>query len=256
MSTQLDIGALSAAILSLSIYHAYAYGSVCLPSRSSSICPCIGMQLSRNIHNSSLWLEKHLRHDDASSDTAAIQTLRNAILVAIFIGGSSLTFAWNSLDAASVTSVYNEQIRHVIISTLLFCSFLNWANTIRYATHLGFIVGTLKLSHTEIIDAKVRRESKLNPGPAVDLETGMLMQDAAATNGRVRGASELPPAPLPPRPPAARTFPLFASRSRDEHDRHPDLDPDPDPELLERAFVKNQVRAVQALKHENFPNEH
>jgi len=215
------------------------------------------MQLSRNLKTSSLWLSKHLIHDDASSDTAAIQTLRNAILVAIFIGGSSLTLAWNALDAAAAPDIsFNDYMRLMILGVLLSASFLNWANTIRYATHLGFVVGTLKSAHSEIIKAKARREAHLISRTIVidghDMETGVVADEAKVARNELQsgacGYSSPPQEPaLPPRstlPPAPAETPsnsisstIFASQSRDEED----------PDYLERSFVKNQVRSSRTF---------
>jgi uncharacterized membrane protein len=80
---------------------------------------------------------------DAPSVTLAIQTLRNTILVAIFVGGSSFQYAYISLNGLESSSNVWQICRVVILATLLFSSFFCWANVIRSASHLGYYIGTI-----------------------------------------------------------------------------------------------------------------
>ena len=80
---------------------------------------------------------------DPQSVTLAIQTLRNTILVAIFIGGFSFQYAFETLNSLDTSSSKWQICRAAIVSALLFCSFLCWANVIRCASHLGYYIGTL-----------------------------------------------------------------------------------------------------------------
>ena len=143
----LNSGAVGASIGALGLYHLYAYGLV-LCVKSSPI------QLSRNIQNSGMWFDKHLKMKDPASVTLAIQTLRNTILIAIFIGGSAFQYAWLSLNALSTTTNINDQVRYIILGSCLFCSFLNWANTIRMASHMGYVIGTLDQRMSDVEAAK------------------------------------------------------------------------------------------------------
>lgn len=62
-----------------------------------------------------------------------------------------------------------EGVRAVILSTLLFSSFLCWAGTIRYANHLGFSVGTLDLKIKEVLQIEKLAKERLNGLQADDL---------------------------------------------------------------------------------------
>jgi hypothetical protein len=105
-------------------------------------------QLSRNLRNAVNWLIKHEEKQDAATVTLAIQTLRNTILVAIFTGGQSFVYATNALLAlkSKASPTMNDFLQTGIISSCLFLSFLNWANVIRYASHLGFLIGSFDVS--------------------------------------------------------------------------------------------------------------
>ncbi len=102
------------------------------------------VQLALNLANSGHWIEKHKEKDDPQSGTLAIQTMRNTIMVAVFIGGYSLNFAYSvvgNYDADNNSMRMN--VRAIILTILLFASFLCWACVIRHASHLGYMVGTL-----------------------------------------------------------------------------------------------------------------
>lgn len=104
-------------------------------------------QLGRNYYNMILWSDKHAEKPDAPSVTLAIQTLRNTILVGIFIGGASLQYAANACDfLVRPVGPISPQIfcRELILGGLLFISFLNWTQVIRFANHLGYWIGTLE----------------------------------------------------------------------------------------------------------------
>jgi hypothetical protein len=143
----LNSGAVGASIGALGLYHLYAYGFV-LCVKSSPI------QLSRNIQNSGMWFDKHTKMKDPASVTLAIQTLRNTILIAIFIGGSAFQYAWLSLNGLATATNINDQVRSIILGCCLFCSFLNWANTIRMASHMGYVIGTLDQRMADVEAAK------------------------------------------------------------------------------------------------------
>ena len=99
------------------------------------------IQLRRNIDNALIWVDKHASKPDAPNVTLAIQTLRNTILVAIFIGGASFQFAFNILSTENESTDMIKEFRNLVIAAYLFCSFLNWAFVIRCASHLGYRIG-------------------------------------------------------------------------------------------------------------------
>jgi hypothetical protein len=74
-----DIAAIAVSSGVLIGYHAYLYLAVFLYMNDN-------IQLSTNMKNSIWWLKKHELKGDAPTVTLAIQTFRNTILVAIFVG--------------------------------------------------------------------------------------------------------------------------------------------------------------------------
>ena len=88
-----------------------------------------------NLRNAKLWVMKHhSQAEDNSSILLAVHTLRNTILVGIFVGGSSFTFLLQTLG--SVTSLEREGtsfIRSVILGSFFGLSFLCWTTVIRCA---------------------------------------------------------------------------------------------------------------------------
>ena len=96
----------------------------------------------------------------------AVHTLRNTIFVSIFIGGSSFQYGFMFLNAKK--SSITEEVRSIILAILLFSSFLCWADTIRYANHLGYSIGALdfKLKENEVKRnlEKQRDENNMDEG--------------------------------------------------------------------------------------------
>ena len=110
-------------------------------------------QLGRNLEMMILWSQKHAEQQDPASVTLAVQTMRNSIIVAIFVGGAALQAGTQILNFGEQ---YTYQVgrpdtfpsmplmvRAGIIATLLIMSFLNWALVIRYNNHAGFMIGAL-----------------------------------------------------------------------------------------------------------------
>ena len=62
----------------------------------------------------------------------------------IFIGGASLQYAVLALNPVRVTDNTVVKIRVGLLAALHIGSFLNWASLIRYASHCGFLVGSLE----------------------------------------------------------------------------------------------------------------
>lgn len=136
----------------LSSYIAYMYIAVLF-------FDCESIRLAKNLENGVAWLMKHNERDDAGSVTLAIQTLRNTILVAIFIGGESFVFAYNVINSYSSDTSAWESTRVGIIATFLFLSFISWAGVIRLASHLGYYIGALSV-----------RKKQMNENTADELE--------------------------------------------------------------------------------------
>lgn len=131
--TLFDAVGLAASIFVLAAYHTIFY----YHQRTA------GMQLSFNIRNVAHWLHKHKVKSDPQSGTLAIHTLRNTIMVGVFIGGYALNTAYTSaLDYINGLNK-RKQVRALCLAILLFGSFLCWAIVIRHAAHLGYMIGTL-----------------------------------------------------------------------------------------------------------------
>jgi hypothetical protein len=100
-------------------------------------------RLNPNVQNAYYWVSKHFTKADAPSTVLALHVVRNTILISIFIGGNSFTIAYNYLNAFPGTQVDSVMgVRNIIISTFLFCSFLNFASVIRSSSHLGYLLGS------------------------------------------------------------------------------------------------------------------
>ena len=130
-----NIGSIVISLSLFAIYHIITYNAVYSKSKS--------ITLYKNLINSRYWIEKHKSKDDAPTVTLAIQTLRNTILVAIFLGGGSFTAAYSTLNALSDANGINDECRRIILSVLLMISFLFFASVIRAASHLGYQLGLL-----------------------------------------------------------------------------------------------------------------
>ena len=159
-------------------------------------------QLSLNILSSYNWINKHASVSDPASCTLAVQTLRNAMIVGVFVGGSSLQFAYAYANSYSPDMNIKSKIRSAILSILLFFSFLCWANVIRIASHLSFLVGTLdkkffmNTSYHELGAHPFEEELGLHATNAIKNgtdtstktvpteETALIVRDRVATEGK------------------------------------------------------------------------
>lgn len=169
--------AVGIAIGTLISYHIYLYlGVFLLPNQPKHAKHVKKTQLAQMIDNASFWVKKHQEKEDAANVTLAIQTLRNTILVAIFVGGSALNLG------LSYSNGYNDEhdtafrVRAIILSILCFCSFLSWVMVIRYASQVGYLIGTINLPRYKEV-----------PKAAT---TG-------ATEGKVEGSSSTSMIPVP-----------------------------------------------------------
>jgi hypothetical protein len=97
--------------------------------------------LGANLAYAAAWLERHLKKEDPPSVTLAIQTIRNTIIVAVFVGGYAINFAFYYMNSIYLYSDLPYQMRSIILAIFLFLSFLAWASVIRLASHLGYIIG-------------------------------------------------------------------------------------------------------------------
>ena len=102
------------------------------------------IQTAKTGNSALLWLKKHRERTDSPHTTVAIQSIRNSMYVAIFVGGASFLSAATLLN--SFPNVHNpyQKIRIVILGLILFLSFLSWASVLRSSSHLGYLTGVLK----------------------------------------------------------------------------------------------------------------
>ena len=164
-----NIGSIVISLSLFAIYHLITYGAVY--NRSKSI------KLYKNLINSKHWVQKHKIKDDAPSVTLAIQTLRNTILVAIFLGGGAFTSAFNTLNNLNTTvSSTIDKTRQIILSVLLMLSFLGFASVIRAASHLGYQLGTL---YKKTIHSEVSSDTISDSIQDIDLENNKKNDDAS-----------------------------------------------------------------------------
>lgn len=172
MLEALDIAAITFSLSMLGIYHIHLYSSVILLKNSKA-------QLSKMIDNAHFWAKKHQEKDDAPTVTLAIQTLRNTILVAVFVGGSAITTGLSYTNSFDSSAELNLQIRAIILSTLCICSFLCFVLVIRFSSQLGYLVSTSNIPHEFKKSKKQRKHEKA----AVDGATVIEMQAVDAEIG-------------------------------------------------------------------------
>ena len=88
------------------------------------------------------WSQKHMSGRSAPDVTLAVQTLRNTVLVATFVGTLSFTVATATLGAAAAADGSPARTRALLQATLLTGSFLNFALVIRCAAYAGYLIGS------------------------------------------------------------------------------------------------------------------
>jgi hypothetical protein len=103
------------------------------------------VMLSISLATGPLWAMKHLLRAEAAEITLAVQTLRNTIIIAVFLGGGSLTTAvgiLGSLNAERALVLTLPELQRLLIASVLFFAFLNFMLVVRAANHIGYFVGT------------------------------------------------------------------------------------------------------------------
>lgn len=101
---------------------------------------------SRSLHSlvlasSAAFIQKHLDSADTNSDLLAVQSLRNTVLVAIFIGGIAFQAFESAATAAAGAPTPTAAARSLILASFLCLSFLNFALVIRASSHLAYMIG-------------------------------------------------------------------------------------------------------------------
>lgn len=141
-----------ATVLLLDAVYIYAYTQKTrLDARSTP--------LRRNLENVVYWSLKHFKAShDTPTTTLAVQTLRNSMIAAIFIGGSALGAAGAVIQPMWEYWTPRLAVRQIILASLLCVSFLNWALVIRYNTHAGFMAGAIH-THVQVKISEMRMEN-------------------------------------------------------------------------------------------------
>ena len=123
-------------------------------------------------------------------------------MVSIFVGGSAFQYGFFFLNTEP--SGIREGVRAVILSSLLFSSFLCWAGTIRYANHLGFSIGTLDLKIKEVLQIERLEKERLDSLRAENLigleeqqetsrDSSLSHSSKTKANGKLSCAVSVPP---------------------------------------------------------------
>lgn len=180
-----DAAAVAAVLFSFVAY------LVIYQARARSRTASLETQTGRNFLNMARWVEKHNRLPDAPSVTLVVQSTRNTILVGVFVGGSSLTAAISATDMLARPGGLTPQlvVRQLIVAGMLFISFLNWAQVIRYANHIGYYCGTLE-SHiadkrAKLLNEKVSTNAVVNPGKESEISGGAGLIELTAEEVRM-----------------------------------------------------------------------
>ena len=87
------------------------------------------------------WTQKHMSGRSAPDVTLAVQTLRNTVLVATFVGTLSFTVTTATLSAVAGIDDAPARVRALLHAALLCGSFLNFALVIRCAAYAGYLIG-------------------------------------------------------------------------------------------------------------------
>ena len=112
------------------------------------------------------WTHKHVSGRSATDVTLAVQTLRNTVLVATFVGTLSFTVAGATLGAAAAADGAAPRARAVLQAALLTGSFLNFALVIRCAAHAGYLIGSLTAQPQAAAAAEQSRAAEEGEGAA------------------------------------------------------------------------------------------
>ena len=88
------------------------------------------------------WIKKHFHVNVTANFTLeAIHTIRNLILVGIFLGGYSLNTTLTVLLNYKGNEPIIFQIKDIIICTCLNASFLCWSQVINHCSELSYMIG-------------------------------------------------------------------------------------------------------------------
>jgi len=125
------------------------------------------------------WTKKHMTVRSAPDVTLAIQTLRNTVLVATFVGTLSFTVASTTLAYSATTDSTPARLRALLQASLLTGSFLNFALVIRCSAHAGYLIGSITDSPQSAVEEGVatsQTDRSVLGGPQQEIVTLLGMQ--------------------------------------------------------------------------------
>jgi hypothetical protein len=166
-----------------------------------------------------------------ASEILSVQTLRNTLLVSIFAGG----YAWTAAVAyinevvaapgsgsnglppsvsdrrlasfAASNSLSNRDVRNLVLALLLFGAFVNFALTLRYGSHTGFLMGTAtgQVSDAAVPVALTGAKDRAEDGAAASSGAAAAAAGMTAAPGGPASADADRKGPSPAQAPAAHT---------------------------------------------------
>ncbi len=154
-----DLAAVCCTLFVFAVYHLYLY--IIKPQ-------CLNGTVPFTIHmvNSEMWIKKHKETFDAATTVLAVQTIRNTLMVGVFIGGNAINIAYSFANDYKDLVGQRWKVRSIVLMALLFSSFICWANVVRLGSTLGYMIGTMQYSEklrTEAL-AFERRLSPISDG--------------------------------------------------------------------------------------------
>jgi hypothetical protein len=153
MTDSFDTAATAVSVGLFLLYHVHLYFGVFKSSNKAAV--------SVMMHNANYWVKKNSDLADPASVTGSIQTFRNVNLVAVFISGYSLIAANGALETKSED--LQVRVRSLIFAICLFLSALAWAQVMRLASHMGYMVGIF--SQLRLVESKKNNDETTPLGP-------------------------------------------------------------------------------------------
>jgi hypothetical protein len=171
-----DICALTGAITLFVGYHLHLY--IVKPQLLGGQVP-----FAMNRVNADIWLLKHKEKAAESPQVLlAVQTLRTTVMAAVFVGGNAINIAYNLSNDYNDLKDERLKARSLIITALMFSSFLCWANVIRLASMVGYYIGTLQYAEKLRLEAQ-EREKHQTESVAAELEASSAAMQSDAFSG-------------------------------------------------------------------------
>eukprot|EP01032_Pedospumella_encystans_P022057 gene22057-25006_t len=159
-----DLGAVCCTLFVFAVYHLYLY--ILKPQ-------CFNGTVPFTIHmvNSEMWIKKHKEMYDPATTVLAIQTIRNTLMVGVFIGGNAINIAYSFANDYKDLVGQRWKVRSMVLMALLFSSFICWANVVRLGSTLGYMIGTMQYSEKMRTEA-IAHERRLSPISDVNSDAG------------------------------------------------------------------------------------